>query len=333
MRLFVYEYVTGGGLSGEPLRPGITHEADLMLQALLAELAAVPGISVITTRDPRLLPLAVPAEVLTPGPDESPLALYDRGLEAAEAVWPIAPESGGVLELLSARALSRARTLLGSRPDAVRLTASKRATIAHLEDAGIAVPLTITIAEGVPERPGHWVVKPDDGAGCEGVVRVPDWSAARDRLAREPGRVIAQPWVEGDPVSLSMIAAGGTAVLLCCNRQQVHVEQGRVTLVGLQVNAIRDEGGRLTDLAGRIAAAIPSLWGYVGVDLILGADGPVVLEINPRLTTSYCGIHRALGINVAALVLALAGGAGATVPTRPAAITTVELALETAGGH
>jgi predicted ATP-grasp superfamily ATP-dependent carboligase len=51
------------------------------------------------------------------------------------------------------------------------------------------------------------------------------------------------------------------------------------------------------------------LWGYVGVDLVLTGDGPVVLEINPRLTTSYCALRPALGLNTAALVLDLLKGA------------------------
>lgn len=332
MRVFVYEYVTGGGLAGRPLPKSLSHEADLMARALLADLAEVQDIQVITSRDPRLPPVAAGVEVLTPTADETPLDLFDRGVDAADAVWPTAPESDGVLELLSARVLSRPRTLLGSRPDAIRLTASKSATAAHLKWAGITVPLTIRLAGDVPVRPGPWIVKPDDGAGCEGVVRVADWAGARDRLALEPGYLIAEPWVDGDPVSLSIIAAGGKALLLCCNRQRMHVDEGRVALVGLTVNAFPDTDGRLADLAGRIAAAIPSLWGYVGVDLILGDDGPVVLEINPRLTTSCCGIRRALGANVAALVLNLAGDAGQAVPARPDGVTPVELALETAVG-
>jgi len=54
-----------------------------------------------------------------------------------------------------------------------------------------------------------------------------------------------------------------------------------------------------------VAQAIPGLWGYVGIDLVDTADGPQVIEINPRLTTSYCGLASALGINPAARVLAL----------------------------
>jgi len=58
-------------------------------------------------------------------------------------------------------------------------------------------------------------------------------------------------------------------------------------------------------IASAVAAAIPGLWGYVGVDLIEGPDGPVVLEINPRLTTSYAGLRDAVGVNPAGLVLDL----------------------------
>jgi predicted ATP-grasp superfamily ATP-dependent carboligase len=303
-----------------------------MLQALLADLAGIAGVEVLASRDPRLAPLSG-VDVLNPRPGESCLALYERGLADADAAWPTAPETGGVLEQLCRRTLACNRILLGSRPAAVKLAASKSATIARLGDAGILVPLTFASAETVPQRPGPWVVKPDDGAGCEDTVRVPDWRGVRDRLAREPGRLIAQPWVEGNPLSLSVIAAGGRGVLLCCNRQRVQVVDGRLALTGLQVNAWPDTEGRLADLAARIAEAVPSLWGYVGVDLVQSADGPVVLEINPRLTTSYAGIRRALDVNVAAMVLGLLDGDDETIPPGPDGITSVEIALETSRGH
>ncbi|MCK5120689.1 MAG: ATP-grasp domain-containing protein, partial [Methylococcales bacterium] len=46
------------------------------------------------------------------------------------------------------------------------------------------------------------------------------------------------------------------------------------------------------------------LWGYVGIDIIQPElNDPWVVEINPRLTTSYVGINQALDFNVAAAVL------------------------------
>jgi predicted ATP-grasp superfamily ATP-dependent carboligase len=176
------------------------------------------------------------------------------------------------------------------------------------------------------------VLKPDDGAGCDDTVRVPHWHAARERLTLEPGRYVAEPWVEGDPMSLSLLANRGQAVLLACNRQLVKIEEGCLTLTGLQVNAVPDPTGAYAELAGRIALCVPSLWGYVGVDLVLGAEGPVVVEVNPRLTTSYCGLRHALGINVAAMVLSLLDSDHVQIPARPVGRTTVELVLESSSG-
>ena len=50
--------------------------------------------------------------------------------------------------------------------------------------------------------------------------------------------------------------------------------------------------------------------GYVGVDLVLGdnadGNGDRVIEINPRLTTSYVGLRAAAQANLAAAMLAAA---------------------------
>jgi predicted ATP-grasp superfamily ATP-dependent carboligase len=41
------------------------------------------------------------------------------------------------------------------------------------------------------------------------------------------------------------------------------------------------------------------LKGYVGVDLVLSKNGPIVIEINPRLTVSYVGLRRVSNLNLA----------------------------------
>ena len=64
---------------------------------------------------------------------------------------------------------------------------------------------------------------------------------------------------------------------------------------------------RYAGLASAVARALPGLWGYCGVDFIETDSGPQVLEVNPRLTTSYAGLRRATGLNCAQLVLDLPG--------------------------
>jgi predicted ATP-grasp superfamily ATP-dependent carboligase len=331
MKIFVCEYVTGGGMTGVPLPACLTHEADLMVRALLAELSAVPGVELLTSRDPRLPPVPGFATIV-PQAGESFLALYHRGLDLTDAAWPTAPESGGALLQLARATSERGRLLLGSTPEAVELVTSKRATVALLERAGIPVVPTATTVTEIAERPGRWVIKPDDGAGCEATILVGGWQAARQSLVTQPtGRSIAQPWLDGDALSLSLICHDGTARLLSVNRQRMQLDDGRIRLAGIEVNALPDHDGQFQSLTERIARALPSLWGYVGVDLINTSAGPVVLEINPRLTTSYCGLGRALGINVARLVLDLLDTGLPTVATIAHRGVPVVLSMEVVG--
>ena len=72
-----------------------------------------------------------------------------------------------------------------------------------------------------------------------------------------------------------------------------------------------------------MVTACPGLDGFIGIDVILTEEGPVVVEINPRVTTAYAGLRQALGLNPATLLPALAAGTG-EAPLHPA---TVELAL------
>ncbi len=304
MKIFVYEHVTGGGMSAVPPPPGMLHEADLMVRTLIEDLGARADVELLTSRDARLAPVPG-AETLRVGANDDPHAIFAQGILASDAVWPIAPETGHALEELSREVLRRGRILLGSRPDAVSVSASKRQTVRTLAAAGISAVPTFVASEPLPRRPGRWVTKPDDGAGAENTRLVDTWQSAMRQLQADPGRLVAQPWLEGTPISLSLLCHGGESLLICCNRQRLQMVEGAIALAGIAVNAVSDPSGELAALGESIATALPGLWGYVGVDLVLAPEGPVVLEVNPRLTTSYCGIRRALDVSVAAMVLDL----------------------------
>ena len=328
MRVFAFEFFSGGGLAGRPLPASLAREGDLMLSTLVRDLAELPAITVIASRDPRLPPLPR-CEALRPLPGEDPFALFARGLAGSDAAWPTAPEGSGVLERLSRQTEAAGTVLLACRPEAVHLAASKHATARRLSERDIPAVPTFGAHETPPPIPGPWVVKPDDGAGCEATEVVEDRAAALGRLAEDPGHLVAQPWIEGEPLSLSLLCGGPAARLLSCNSQHIAVRRGRVSLEAVVVNAVADREGRFARLGERIAAAVPGLWGYVGVDLMLTPQGPVVLEINPRLTTSYCGLRSALGLNPAELVLGLLRTTDRPMePTKGASAGFAEIRLE-----
>lgn len=311
MRLLICEYVTGGGFLGRPLPASLAREGDMMLAALVKDVAAVGGIEIASVRDGRLRDLDLPATFSVLTARDDPWNVWRNAIETADAVWPIAPETGGALTRLSELVIAGDRTLIGSRPGAVTLAASKLATAEHLANRGIAVVPTVSAATALRDAPpaggDGWVVKPDDGAGAESTRLFRRSDEMRQRLAAAPDRddLVVQPYVEGVPASLSILCQQGRAWLLSCNRQEIAIESGAFRFCGSVVGGLQQRRSVLEPIAAAVAAAMPDLWGYVGIDFIDSAAGPLVLEVNPRLTTSYVGLARAIRMNPAGLVLGL----------------------------
>lgn len=310
MRIFVFEYITGGGLLGAGLPPSLVREGELMLRALVTDLAALSGVECCITRDARLPATTLPADCRTVHHQAEFVRAWAESMATADAVWPIAPEHEDVLEGLSHAILAAGRPLLNSAPAAVQATAGKLQTIRLLEARGVPVVPTFGAGDRLPRLPGPWVLKPDDGVGCLGVRLCRD----RDDLCRHWEQLpatppfIAQPFIHGTAASLSLLAKDGEAALLSVNRQRIAVIDDALVLLGCVVNGLGAGDPRLRRIAGDVAAAIPGLWGYVGVDFIAAAGGPRVLEVNPRLTTSYVGLRESLNLNPAQLVLDLLAG-------------------------
>ena len=66
---------------------------------------------------------------------------------------------------------------------------------------------------------------------------------------------------------------------------------------------MRDYWPQFEFIANRIAQTLPDLAGYVGIDVIVDDDEIIVVEINPRLTTSYIGLRESIGANPAELII------------------------------
>lgn len=328
LKVFAFEYTSGGGLTDQELPTSLMHQGEMMHRSLLADLSAIADVDVITTRDSRLPMLDLPPSALVIPVHGKFAQRFNDCVQAADAVWLVAPEFGGILEGLSRKVLRRKRILLGSSPGAVRVAGSKQLTVRALANAGIPVVDTYTPQQALPGKIEAWVVKPDNGAGC---LNTRIFSGARKALAwiqtnGEDGYVL-QPFISGQPCSLSLICCDGLARVLSCNEQRIAVRDNQLHFLGSTVNRITDSTGEFDRLAQKIAGAIPGLWGYVGVDFILTESGAVVLEVNPRMTTSCAGLHASIGCNPAQLVLdLLQGPAGLSRPACKRVVVSVDVA-------
>lgn len=318
MRIFVFEYATGGGLTEKPMIEELAREGDMMLRALLTDLLNVPGVEVYTTRDSRLPDLEYEVNVRTVSNRAELLRAWSAEVIEADAVWPIAPETDGILEFLSAWVELAGRVLLNSRPMAVNLAASKWATARRLEEHGLPVVGTWRAQSKLPPGDGCWVLKPDQGVGCVGTRLIRGQQALVQAVAGLNcfEEWIVQPYLSGQSASLSLLVGGDRVELLGCNVQRIVIENDGFLLLGCAINGLDVDRSLYGQLVRDLVSALPGLWGYVGVDLVITDHGPIILEVNPRLTTSYVGLSRSLGENVAAMVLDLVRGASHPCETR-----------------
>jgi predicted ATP-grasp superfamily ATP-dependent carboligase len=328
MRILLYEFASGGGFAGRAVPGSLGREGSAMRIALIADLAAL-GHEIVTTTD-RRFPVDAPAGVEIVPIDAGCVALSDALIASADAVWLIAPETDGCLERLAARVERKRKPLLGPGAAAIR-RASNKANLSHrLARCGVSHPETTihprgTNAAAVAREIGYpVVVKPARGAGCVGVVLARNARELRDaiRAARSVTRgdpLLVQRYVRGIPASVSLMSNGQRSVALSVNAQSIRTARS-LSYSGGHTPFDHPQAERAIDAALRTCNALPGLRGYIGVDLVLTESDAVVIEVNPRLTTSYLGLRSALrgdagnGGNVAAMALAACAGELATPP-------------------
>ena len=276
-----------------------------MLSALVRDLARVRGVQPVVACDPEIALDGLPAHRAEIDVDRI-WESWRKIIGTVDAVWPIAPETDGCLERAVALAQNLDRAVFSSRAEALATARSKTATAERLSACGVPSVACAPLDGDPPVSTTGWVVKPDDGAGSTETYAAADRDALDLWRRRLAGRnFIVQPFIPGAPLSLSLLVQDGAAWLLACNTQQMRCDDGAFAYDGGIVGGAEARRPSLERIAAGVAAAVPGLWGHIGVDLIDGRDGPMVLEINPRLTTPYVGLGESIGINPAGLVLAL----------------------------
>lgn len=310
MKILIFEYLTGGGWNKNSLSQDLAAEGLLMLTALINDLQLLGEHQLQVLIDTRLKPLEFASSKLELIPvyaNDNILDKFSQTLATCDAVWIIAPETNNILFELCQLVETTDKILLTSPTTAITLTADKWHCYQHLSKHQIAtVTSQLLTTESVFSH--NIVVKIRDGVGCEDCVLIQSATELQQFIGqcKNLSNYVLQPYITGNNYSISAIFQHVTAELICLNRQIIQLNQGKFKLLACEIELqLQHQMHELTLLVQQIAQAIPSLWGYVGIDLILHQGKWLVLEINPRLTSSYAGINHNLDINPAALVLKL----------------------------
>lgn len=332
LRILLYEYFCAGG-GGARIDPALLGEARAMLAALVDDFSRLPGARILTLQRPgSSLDLSSPHESRTV-PLNAITASMRQALEDVDAALIVAPEAGGVLEKLTLEVEKSGVINLGASSVAVSVAADKWHTYRLLRSAGVPQPWSLPIQARrplpgqwianrpatAPRRPSHrrraenmprrcdWIVKPLDGYACLGLQDLSGGGTLTDavsgaRAHTKRGQVLLQERLQGADASVSLLGNGKRVVALCVNRQRL--KRGvQYEYIGGAVPLQHPQAGLAARVACDVGHAIPGLRGYFGVDVLLDREGAWVVDVNPRLTTSYLAVRRVLHANPAAWIL------------------------------
>jgi predicted ATP-grasp superfamily ATP-dependent carboligase len=215
----------------------------------------------------------------------------------------------------------RPRRFLGTSLEAVHVCSDKLALARLLLDNSITTPVTKPFYPYWKGSPWwRWpscpsVIKPRDGAGSQNTFLVRNsmdlWNACRElssdlKNLRTFDAFIHQPYVVGKSLSVALLIAEDGSIIEVLPVAEQHLsDDGRFRYLGGRIPAdiSAESAVAVQQLAVRTCRAVPGLTGYVGCDIVLPHGEPVLIEINPRLTTSYLGYRTLTDDNIAARLL------------------------------
>jgi predicted ATP-grasp superfamily ATP-dependent carboligase len=309
MRVLLYEWCCSGGLhgpdrgvfltdhAGEADIAPITREGRAMVHAALADAARSRALCVELLVDVTR-PLDLPDGVRTwPVPPGAEVTRLREAATACDVALVIAPETAGILGRRVAAVRDVGAAVIAPDAGFIAAATDKQAALLAIAAGGVPVPAGRALPPGATWPAGFArpaVRKRLDGVGCDGFMRVgPDdpSPAPSDHATR------VETAVAGTPVGVSCLCFGGRVVPLPPLVQRFAAGSAPAYVGG---DPVVEATARLRAeaLACRAVAALERATGarargWVGVDLVLGprADGrdDRVLEINPRLTTSFVG--------------------------------------------
>ncbi|NOQ93124.1 MAG: ATP-grasp domain-containing protein [Methylophaga sp.] len=319
MKLFIYEHITSGALIDEPLPTSLAREGNDMLIAIVQDLLELSTIELILLRDDRLDPLAAiighsEIQITTIKDYASFQSAYHDAIKRADAILPIAPETDGILNNIQQDILNSNKQLLASQAEAMSVSSDKYQCHQQLLAYGLSSPTTVKASEWSMNQftsSTGFIIKPRDGAGCmdtlfiKGSASLKAWLASP---AHDLENTIIQPYIDGITMSLNILSDNDDSRVLAINKQHFQRNNRNLSFTGSTVNGVDESIFSITQassLVAKIHQAISGLWGFIGIDLIVRDNEVFILDINPRLTTSYIGLKASLGINPAQLLFTM----------------------------
>ena len=303
MKVLVFEFICGGGCFsfpsfGEP-SGCLFREAEEMLHALIEELRFGGDLDLLVPVDVRCAHLVreLDAECTVVRSANDLNTMLESASDICERQIIVAPEIENALFDITLR-FGVGKKLASPDTDVVKIGSDKWTTYQFLSKQGINTPDSFLIQNDRLDRIlPQAIIKPRFGAGGLGVSPLnlgdepaEDFRATiRERL-HETGlnsdSILVQGFVPGLPVSIAVWNTEKDCFTFPSMLQRFDSDSFNFSHAEGPLEPELHQ--RATTLINQVVKALPDFRGYLGVDMILGPKDDSVIDINPRLTTSFC---------------------------------------------
>ena len=332
-KLFVFEYVSGGGFNQIDIPTSLFCEGFGMLKSIITDFKRL-DFEISTILDYRIFFLSkyLQADIIkTIDSKENFLRKFKTLVKNSKYVFIIAPESSNILYNLSKIVRNHKKILLSTNLEGIKIGTSKINTYDFFKVNKIVTPKTYLI----PYKKNNLdidfiiqkfyklktpiVIKPEDGVGAESIYYFETENQIRtyfqeymDALDIKRNYIIQQ-YIEGCDLSASLIGTQfsmnssiKTPIILSINSQVVNLKNSKHESEYFGGHTpIKDAQDICINLKNYIKfPKFSKFTGYFGIDFIRKDDLQLYfIEINPRLTTSYIGLRNVINQNPVKLIL------------------------------
>ena len=165
------------------------------------------------------------------------------------------------------------------------------------------------------------ILKPSDGRGSRGVLFIDDkinhdWAYEHSSSSCDNKQLILERFIEGPQLSVEGLFVDGKYYAIAfADRNYNNLEHTKPFIVedGGQIPS-QYEGEILDEIEMLIQEGAKSLgisWGTLKADIVIGSDGPQIIELAGRLSGNYLATHHipmAYGINIVKSLISLSIG-------------------------
>ncbi len=200
-------------------------------------------------------------------------------------------------------------TIIGSDSESSYICSSKKLTYNKVPDNILKINTikckTDEIDYDIIKRKinkNKFIIKPDDKTSSDLIYIITDensFNKVKNIYKRNHiDYLLVQEYIEGKPISVSLICNENSMVCLSINSQEIIQNNNRIKYIGCETPIKHPLEKEIIEISNIIVNSIPGLKGFIGIDYIIQKEKIVFVEINSRITTPYIVLQKICNQNL-----------------------------------